>query len=121
MDPDRLAGTLMATGGLLGLAGTISTFFPFSVLGVLSFAFVLTFAVLVYRKRPEARLVAAATLWFAPLGGVACVIVLWFNRSGWFYVARGRPRRPRDPKMRTSLTWKDPRVFGATVCAGPDT
>jgi hypothetical protein len=87
MDPDRLAGTLMATGGLLGLAGTISTFFPFSVLGVLSFAFVLTFAVLVYRKRPEARLVAAATLWFAPLGGVACVIVLWFNRSGWFYVA----------------------------------
>jgi hypothetical protein len=87
MDPDQLAGTLMAAGGILGLAGTISTFFPFSVLGVLSFAFVLAFAVLVYRKRPEARLVASATLWFAPLGGAACAIVLWFNRNGWFYFA----------------------------------
>ena len=87
MDADQLAGTLIGTGGILGLAGTISTFFPFSVLGVLSFGLVLVFGVLIYRKRPEARLVAAATLWFAPLGGVACATVLWFNRSGWFHVA----------------------------------
>ena len=87
MDADQLAGTLIGTGGMLGLAGTISTFFPFSVLGVLSFGLVLVFGVLIYRKRPEARLVAAATLWFPPLGGVACATVLWFNRSGWFHVA----------------------------------
>lgn len=87
MDSDRFAGTLIGTGGLLGLAGTVSTFFPFSVLGVISFGLVLVFGVLVYRKRPEAHLVAAATLWFASLGGAACAIVLWFNRSGWFHVA----------------------------------
>ena len=83
MDPDRIAGVLMCTGGLLGLAGTVSTLFPFSVLGVISFGLVLLFGALVYRKRPEARLVAAAALWFAPLGGVACVTLLWLNHTGW--------------------------------------
>jgi len=73
----------MCTGGLLGLAGTVSTLFPFSVLGVISFGLVLLFGALVYRNRPEARLVAAATLWFAPLGGVACVTLLWFNHTEW--------------------------------------
>ncbi len=73
----------MSTGGTLGLAGTVSTFFPFSVLGVISFGLVLVFGVLVYRRRTEGRLVAAATLWFAPLGGAACVVILWFNRFGW--------------------------------------
>ncbi|MGI0148418.1 MAG: hypothetical protein ACREDF_02640 [Thermoplasmata archaeon] len=85
MDSDRFAGSLMTAGGILGLVGTVSTFFPFSVLGVVSFGLVLVFGVLVFRNRPEARLVAAATLWFAPLGGAACVIVLWFNRGGWFH------------------------------------
>lgn len=83
MDADRLAGILLSVGGTLGLAGTLSTFFPFSVLGVISFGLVLVFGVLVCRKRPEARLAAAATLWFAPLGGAACAIVLWFNHHGW--------------------------------------
>jgi len=87
LDEDRFAGTLICTGGVLGLAGTVSTVFPFSVLGVISFGLVLVFGALVYRKRPEAHLVAAATLWFAPLGGVACATILWFNHSGWFYVA----------------------------------
>jgi hypothetical protein len=83
LDADRDAGILLIVGGVLGLAGTVSTFFPFSVLGVISFGLVLVFGALVYRKRPEARLVAVATLWFAPLGGAACVVLLWFNRFGW--------------------------------------
>lgn len=82
MDTDRLAGILLSIGGTLGLAGTVSTFFPFSVLGVISFGLVLVFGVLVYWKRREARLVAAATLWFAPLGGVACVVILSINYFG---------------------------------------
>jgi len=85
LDADRTAGVLLIVGGVLGLAGTVSTFFPFSVLGVISFGLVLVFGFLVYRKRSESRLVAAATLWFAPLGGAACVVVLWFNRFGWGY------------------------------------
>lgn len=82
MDADRIAGVLLSVGGTLGLAGTLSTFFPFSVLGVISFGLVLVFGALVYRMRPEARLVAAATLWFAPLGGAACVVILLFNHTG---------------------------------------
>lgn len=72
----------MFTGGCLGFAGTVSTYFPFSVLGVVSFGLVVVFGGLVYRKRSEARLLAAATLWFAPLGGVACVVLVWFTPSG---------------------------------------
>ena len=83
MDSDRLAGSLILSGGLLGLAGSISTFFPFSVMGVVSSGLVLVFGALVFRKRPEGRLVAAATLWFASLGGVASVVLLWINRVGW--------------------------------------
>jgi hypothetical protein len=82
LDADRTAGVLLIVGGMLGLAGTVSTFFPFSVLGVISFGLVLVFGILVYWKRSESRLVAAATLWFAPLGGGACVVILWFNRFG---------------------------------------
>lgn len=82
MDSDRLRGILMSTGGCLGLAGTVSTYFPFSVLGVVSFGLVAVFGGLVYLKRPEARLVAAATLWFAPLGGVACVVLLAWPPAG---------------------------------------
>jgi hypothetical protein len=76
-----MTGTLMSAGGVLGLAGTIGTVFPFSVLGVISFGLVLSFGAFVYRKRPEARLLAAATLWFAPLGGVAAVIIILFARG----------------------------------------
>jgi len=81
MDRDRVGGTLMLAGGLLGLAGTVMTIFPFSVLGVISFGLILPFGGLVYRKRPEARLLAVATLWFAPLGGIASVIVFEAGRS----------------------------------------
>jgi hypothetical protein len=73
------------TGGVLGLAGTISTVFPFSVLGVLSFGLVIVFGVLVLRKRPEARIALPVVLWFGGLGGIACVTILWFNHSGWIH------------------------------------
>lgn len=81
MDDDRLAGTLMCTGGLLGLAGTVSTVFPFSFLGLVCFGLVLPFGGFVYRKRPEARLLAAASLWFAPLGGVASFVVFSYAQT----------------------------------------
>jgi len=70
---------LMLAGGLLGLAGTVMTVFPFSVLGVISFGLILPFGGFVYRKRPEARLLAVATLWFAPLGGIASWFVFSFG------------------------------------------
>jgi hypothetical protein len=82
VDSDRLRGILISTGGCFGLAGTVSTYFPFSVLGVVSFGLVAVFGGLVYYERPEARLVAAATLWFAPLGGIACVLLIWFTPAG---------------------------------------
>jgi hypothetical protein len=85
LDADRIAGVLLIVGGMLGLAGTVSTFFPFSVLGVVSFGLVLAFGGLVYWQRPEARLVTIATLWFAPLGGAACVIILTINYFGCCY------------------------------------
>ena len=81
VDSDQLRGILMSLGGCLGFVGTVSTYFPFSVLGVVSFGLVVAFGALVYQKRREARLLAAATLWFAPLGGVACVVLLWFTPS----------------------------------------
>src|SRR5213594_800595 len=56
MDRDRVGGMLMLAGGLL-----------------------LHFGGFVYRKRPEARLLAVATLWFAPLGGVASWFVFSFG------------------------------------------
>jgi len=40
VDDDRLAGTMMCSGSLLGLTGTISTVFPFSFLGLISFGLV---------------------------------------------------------------------------------
>jgi hypothetical protein len=82
---DEIAGELMTVGGLLGFLGTVSTVFPFSVMGVLSFGLVTAFGILVIRNRPEARIVAAATLWFAPLGGLSCAITLWFNHTGWLH------------------------------------
>src|ERR1700704_3514417 len=82
LNSDQLRGILMSLGGCLGFAGTVSTYFPFSVLGVISFGLVMGFGGLVYQKRVEARLLAAATLWFAPLGGVACVLLIWFTPSG---------------------------------------
>jgi len=78
VDVDRGAGTFMCAGGIIGLAGTISTVFPFSVLGVISFGLVLAFGGFVSRKRAQARLLASATLWFALLGGAASATILWF-------------------------------------------
>jgi hypothetical protein len=79
---DRLRGIFISTGGCLGFAGTVSTYFPFSVLGVISFGLVAVFGGLVSVKRPEARLLTAATLWFAPLGGVACIFLIGFAPPG---------------------------------------
>jgi hypothetical protein len=82
VESERLRGILISTGGCLGFVGTVSTYFPFSVLGVISFGLVAVFGALVYQKRLEARLLAAATLWFAPLGGGACILLIWFTPSG---------------------------------------
>jgi hypothetical protein len=82
VDSHRVRGILMSTGGCLGFAGTVSTYFPFSVLGVISFGLVAVFGGLVFQRRNEARLLAAATLWFAALGGIACVLLIWFTPSG---------------------------------------
>ena len=81
MDSDRLAGTLMCAGAIPGLLGLLGStpffFFPFSVLSGISFGLVFLFGVYVFRKRAEGRLLAAAALIFAPLGGAASVYVLW--------------------------------------------
>jgi hypothetical protein len=82
LNSDQLRGILMSLGGCLGFAGTVSTYFPFSVLGVVSFGLVVAFGALVYRNRQEARLLTAATLWFAPLGGVACIVLVGFTPAG---------------------------------------
>jgi hypothetical protein len=82
VDSDQLRGILMSLGGCLGFIGTVSTYFPFSVLGVVSFGLVVAFGALVFQKRREARLLAGATLWFAPLGGIACVLLIWFTPLG---------------------------------------
>lgn len=54
---------------------------PFSFLGLISFGLVLAFGGFVYRKRPEARLLAAASLWFSPLGGVASFVIFSFAQT----------------------------------------
>ncbi len=78
MDPDRLAGILIMTGAVIGLVSTTVTLWTvFSVMGWLAFVLVLVFGVYVFRKRPEARLLAAATLWFAPLEAVSSAEIIW--------------------------------------------
>src|SRR5438132_5319973 len=89
MDRDRVGGMLMLAGGLLGLAGTVMTVFPFSVLGVISFGLILPSGGFVYRKRPEARFLAVATLWFAPLGAIASWFVFSFGVA--FSIATTNP------------------------------
>ncbi len=78
MDPGRLAGILIVTGAAVGLLSTTVTLWTvFSVMGWLAFALVLVFGVYVFRKRPEARLLALATLWFAPLEAVSSALIIW--------------------------------------------
>src|SRR5713226_5224167 len=59
LNSDQLRGILMSLGGCLGFAGTVSTYFPFSVLGVVSFGLVVAFGALVFQKRRDALVRAA--------------------------------------------------------------
>ncbi len=71
MASDRLAGILMCAGAATALIGTglIGLFF-FSLLTIVSFGLVFLFGLYVARKRPEGRILAVATLWFATVGGL---------------------------------------------------
>ncbi len=72
----------MCTGATLGLVGTILGFSLFVFLSGISFGLVFLFGVYVTRKRPEGPILAAATLWFATIGGLP---FLWiFGLSFWF-------------------------------------
>jgi len=78
LNSNRLAATLMCVGAVLGLVGATPTGFTlyFAVLGWASFGLVFLLGLLLFRKRPEGRLFAAAALWFALLGGAASVALL---------------------------------------------
>jgi len=78
VDFDRLAGTLIYLGAILGLAGSTAQwfFFPLYLLGAGSFALVLLLGAFMIRKRPEGRLLAAGAIWFALLGGAASFFFL---------------------------------------------
>ncbi len=89
VNPDRLAGILIMTGAAVGLVSTTVTLWTvFSVMGWLAFLLVLVFGVYVFRKRPEARLLAAATLWFAPLEAVSSALIIWL--AGYMSLGGGR-------------------------------
>src|SRR3989442_3262725 len=81
MDPDQLAGILIVMGAVVGLVSTTITLWTiFSVMGWFAFALVLVFGVYVFRQRSEARLLAIATLWVAPLEAVSNARVLTVAR-----------------------------------------
>ena len=76
MASDRLAGTLISTGAALALTGmALSGFLAFFLylLSFLSFGLVFLFGLYVARRRPEAQILAAGTLWFATVGGIPFV------------------------------------------------
>jgi len=66
VDPDRLAGTLICGGGIIGLIGSVASLSL--LLGVPSFALVLLLGIYSFRRRKEGRLLAGGVLWFAILG-----------------------------------------------------
>ena len=78
LDSNRLAAILMCVGAVLGLVGATPTGFTlyFAVLGWASFGLVFLLGLLLFRKRPEGHIFAAAALWFALLGGAASVALL---------------------------------------------
>ena len=96
MDSNRLAAILMCVGAVLGLVGATPTGFTFyyAVLGWASSGLVFLLGLLFFRKRSEGRVLAAAALWSALLGGAASVALLilgliiswdaaiWFGSAG---------------------------------------
>src|SRR5437867_9796759 len=56
VDPDRLAGTLICGGGIIGLIGSVASLSL--LLGVPSFALVLLLGIYSFRRRKEGRLLA---------------------------------------------------------------
>jgi len=90
-DPDRLAGALICAGAVVGLIGSVATMSVF--LGVPSFALVLMLGAYAFRKRKEARLLAAAVVWFAALGALGGFPPFFFFRfygllpAGYYWLA----------------------------------
>src|SRR2546422_11227065 len=66
VDPDRLAGTLICGGGIIGLIGSVASLSL--LLGVPSFALVLLLGIYSFRRRKEGRLLAGGGALFAVLG-----------------------------------------------------
>ncbi len=66
VDLDRLAGTLICAGGIVGLIGSVASLSL--LLGVPSFALVLLLGIYSFRRRKEGRLLAGGVIWFAVLG-----------------------------------------------------
>src|SRR5206468_10289080 len=61
VDPDRLAGTLICGGGIIGLIGSVASLSL--LLGVPSFALVLLLGIYSFGRRKEGRLLAGGVLW----------------------------------------------------------
>jgi len=102
VDPDRLAGALICTGAVVGLVGSIATMSVF--LGVPSFGLVLLLGVYAFRKRKEGRLLAAAVVWFAALGGLGAFPPFFLFR-GYGLLPGGATSG--SPRFRSS-GWRSP-------------
>ena len=73
----RLGAVLICAGAALGLIGSrLSVFGPFAFLKLGGFVSVLFFGVLLFQDRPEGRLLAAATLYFAIVAEAADLVFL---------------------------------------------
>jgi len=100
--PDRLAGTLISAGAIVGLIGSIVTLSV--LLGVPSFAVVLLLGVYVLRRQTEGRLLAGAVVWFAALGS--------FEGFSAIFLYRGFVPLPADYYWKVSIT-----ILGMAVAA----
>ena len=80
LDPDRLAGTLICGGAILGLVGSVATLSL--LLGVPSFALVLLLGACAFGRRKEGRLLAGAVVWFAALGALGFPPFFFFSGYG---------------------------------------
>ncbi len=71
IDRDRLSAILACAGASLGLVGSVPSGFTVvpALLSLICFTFALLFGVALFQKRPEGRLLAAATVYFALVGG----------------------------------------------------
>ena len=76
LDRNRFSATLVCGGAALGLVGSAPSGFTLisGFLGLICFGLVLLFGVRLFQKRPEARILSAATIYFALVGGVVDIV-----------------------------------------------